>query len=207
MKSLICSLLLCGTAAAIGQSRPVEALARIYKHKDGTRTETKKDGDKNEIHEKTYRNNVLIIKRIFYCDTKGRTRQGVVFDGRNNPLGTILYGYDPNTDQLVEERQYTKDAKLVRRLFYPGALKDPRYANRHVAFTYDPNDSRAQPKVETNNVRPTRPVESDQDEFEPGIPLGTAAPAVTQPAASAAPAAGTPAPRQPRKRFLVPRKS
>jgi hypothetical protein len=211
MKSFICSMLLCCTAAVVGQAKPVDALARIYKHKDGTRTETKKDGDKNEIHEKTYRNNVLIIKRVFYCDSKGRTRQGVVFDGRNNPLGTILYGYDKTTDQLVEEQQYNKDAKLVRRLFYPGALKDSRYANRYVALTIDPDDATRQPKWETANVQPTRPVESDQDEFTPGIPLGTGAPSALQPAPhSRTPAvpAVPPAPgKQQRKRFLAPRKS
>jgi len=206
MKALVCLLLLGAAPAAFAQVKPVEALARIYKHNDGTRTETKKDGDKNEIHEKTFRNNILYIRRVFYCDSKGRTRMGVVFDGSNNPLGTIVYGYDKATDQLMEEQQYNKDAKLIRRLFYPGSLKDPRYANRYVAVNIDPND-KEQPKWETANVRPTRPVESDQDEFTPGIPLGTGAPSVTQPAASAAPPAASAAPKQQRKRFLAPRKS
>ena len=108
-------------------------------------------------------------------------------------------------------RQYNKDAKLVRRLFYPGALKDSRYANRYVALTIDPDDATRQPKWETTNVQPTRPVESDQDEFTPGIPLGTGAPSTLQPAPhSRTPATPAPPPapgKQPRKRFLAPRKS
>ena len=210
MKTFVCTLLLClaGFAAAQG-SKPIEAMSRIYKHKDGTRTETRKDGDKNEIHESTFRNNILICKRIFYCDAKGRTRQGVIYDGKNHPMGTILYGYDKATDQLVEEQQYNQNARLVRRLFYPGALKDPKYANRFVAFTFDPNDPKAAPVQDTTRpAAPTRPVDSDQDEFVPGVPLGTGAPSAMQPAPITP---GTPAPltpgSQPRKHFLAPRKS
>ena len=207
MKTLLCTLLLCCSAATgLAQgSKKYEAISRIYKHNDGTRTETRKDGDKNEIHESTFRNNVLICKRVFYCDTKGRTRQGVIYDGRLHPLGSILYGYDKNTDQLVEEQQYNKDGKLVRRLFYPGALKDPRYANRYVAFTFDPNDPKANPVAEAAPAKPTRPVDSEQEEFEPGIPLGTGAQSATAPAATTS----TPTPaaaRPPRQRFLAPRK-
>jgi hypothetical protein len=71
----------------------------------------------------------------------------------------------------VEEQQYNKSGKLVRRLVYPGALKDPKYANRYVAFTFDPSDPKSQPVQDTTTPAvPTRPVEADQDEVEPGIP-------------------------------------
>jgi len=213
MKSLACMLVLTLASTAFAQgAKPIEAMSRIYKHKDGTRTETRKDGDKNEIHESTFRNNILICKRIFYCDTKGRTRQGVIYDGRMHPMGTILYGYDRTTDQLVEEQQYNKGGKLVRRLFYPGALKDPKYANRYVAFTFDPNDPKSQPVQDTTQPAvPTRPVESDQDEFEPGIRIGPGGASSLKPAAPAPATPATPAPAapgtQPRKRFLKSSKS
>ena len=230
MKTLACLMLLSlATAVSAQGAKPIEAMSRIYNHKDGTRTETLKHGDKNEIHEKTFRNNILICKRVFFCDTKGRTRQGVIYDGREHPLGTILYGYDRSTDQLVEEQQYNKDGKLVRRLFYPGALKGEKYAkfaNRYVAFTFDPNDPKSQPVEDTSTPAvPTQPVQSDQDEFTPGVPIGPAAPSASaprQPApttparpstlppagntppATPVPASGT---KQPRKHFLTPRKS
>jgi hypothetical protein len=141
-----------------------------------------------------------------------------------NAMGVILYGYDKTTDQLVEEQQYNKSGRLVRRLFYPGALKDPKYANRFVAFTFDPDDPKANPVQDTTTpATPTRPVQADQDEFEPGIPLGPGAPAARQPApvtparpATRQPASTTPATpvpaaagtgTQPRKHFLTPRKT
>ena len=214
MKTLACILLFALAASASAQgSKRLEALSRIYKHNDGTRTETRKDGDKNEIHEKTYRDNILFCKRVFYCDTKGRTRQGVIYDGKMNPLASILYGYDKATDQLIEEQTYNKQGKLVRRLFYPGALKDPKYANRFVAMTIDPDDATRQPKYSTENATPTRPVQSEQKSFEPGVPFGGAAPAVPQTPAPASltpatPAKPAPAPlTAPRKRFLQSRKS
>lgn len=198
MKPIFLTLLLMLPAAAVcaqGQ-KPVEAYSRVHHHKDGSRTESRKDGDKKEIHELTYnKDGVLAYKRIFLTDSKGRSRRGYILDGKLNPLGSIEFGYDPTTDQLVEERQYNKEAKLIRRLFYPGSLKDPRFSKRFVAFNYDPSNPGAKPVQATEHVQPTRPVESDQDEFEPGIPIGRGAPAANavpattsasaQPAASA----------------------
>jgi hypothetical protein len=206
MKSLFCALFLTLPVAGVRAqaTSPVEAYSRIYYHKDGTRTETRKDGDKKEIYEMTYnQNSVLKCKRIFVTDSKGRTRRGIIFDGKQNPLGTIEFGYDKNTDQLVEERQYNRKAQLVRRLFYPGALKEPQFANRFVAFNYDPDNPHAKPIQSREPVRPTRPVESNQEEFEPGIPIGRSAPAAnTAPAAAAAPAASAP----PRRISILPQR-
>ena len=161
-----------GTAAFAQASKPTGAFSRIFNHRDGTRTESWKHGDKNLVEEFTYKNNILHIKRVFVTDPQGRTRQGVIYDGKLNPLGSIQFGYDPTTDQLVEERQYNNKAQLIRRLFYPGAIKGrPEFARQFVAFTYDPDKPNAQPVQVREQVRPTRPVESDQEEFEPGIPI------------------------------------
>ncbi len=215
MKSLsLCFLLAAGVAGAnaapdsSAATRSVEAYSRVYHHKDGTRTETRKDGDKNEIHELTYNeHNVLQCKRIFVTDSKGRTRRGIIYDGRLNPLGSIEFGYDSITDQLLEERQFNRKAQLVRRLFYPGALKEPEFAKRFVAFNYDPDNPNAKPIQAKEAVRPTKPVESDQDNFEVGIPLGrgAAAPANAVPAA-AAPAPASSGSAAPRRSFLPSRK-
>jgi beta-lactamase regulating signal transducer with metallopeptidase domain/biopolymer transport protein ExbD len=129
---------------------------KIIEHKDGTRTEIERDEARNEIIETTFRNDLRIVRRVFYTDKKGRPRQGVIYDGVGHPLGTVLFGYDKTTGEPVEEQQFNKDGKLIRRLFYPGALKEPKYANRFVAFTYDPDDPKSQPK-EVNDVTPTRP--------------------------------------------------
>ena len=213
MKSLHAALLCFSFAAGppAQAQKPVEAYSRIHHHRDGTRTESRKDGNKNEIHELTYnQHDVLSFRRVFMTDSKGRSRRGIIYDGKGNPLGSIEFGYDSKTDQLVEERQFNNQGKLIRRLFYPGSLKikdRPDLANRFVAFNYDPNNPKAAPVQESKEVRPTRPVESSQDEFEPGIPIGRSAPAantapaVTTPANPAANSAGK------RRSFLPVRKS
>ena len=98
-----------------------------------------------------------------------------VFD-HYNPLGSVQFGYHKVTDQLVEERQFNQKGQLVRRLFYPGALRETvsgkEYGNRFVAFNYDPNDPNAKPVQSKEVVKPTKPVESDQDDFDPQIPTG-----------------------------------
>lgn len=207
MKTLTCSLLLgLMTAAAAAQTtKPVEAYSRIHHHKDGTRTESRKHGNGNEIHELTYnKDNILKYKRIFLTDSKGRSRRGYILDGKQNPLGSIEFGYDPATDQLIEERQFNSKGLLIRRLFYPGALKDPRFSRRFVAFNYDPQNPQAKPVQETKAVEPTRPVESSQDQFDPGIPIGRPAPPLHEApgAAPASPSVPGAAPAMPRRSFL-----
>ena len=205
MKTLHAVLLLALlSAAAHAQStKPVEAYGRVHYHKDGTRTESRKDGTKNEINELTYNKyEVLAYRRFFLTDSKGRSRRGVIYDGKGNPLGSIEFGYDPTTDQLIEERQFNKEGKLIRRLFYPGSLKGADYAKRFVAFNYDPNNPNAKPVQSKEQVRPTRPVEGRQDEFEPGIPLGRGAPAAHSAPATAAPAPPGQAKPKPLGRFF-----
>lgn len=155
----------------------VEAYGKVFYHNNGQRTETQKMGNSNEIREETYdKNNVLSAVRVFQLDSKGRLRNGVIYDGRKNPVGSTRYSFDPQTDQPIEEQLFNKDGKLVRRLFYPGALKDPRYAKRTVAFSFDPNKPSDLGKVVEGRARPIVPVTQNEDEFEPGMPTGTAAP-------------------------------
>jgi hypothetical protein len=121
----------------------------IHYHRDGTRTESIKDGTGTRIKEKTYsENSILSFVREFETDSKGRLRNGVIYDGRKNVLGSMVYGYDATTDQIVEERLFNAKGQIIRRLFYPGALKDPRFTKRFVAFNYDPDNPDAKPVAE-----------------------------------------------------------
>ena len=206
MKSLTLILLLLPTGQYAHAQKNVEAMSRVYHHNDGTNTTTVKDGDKNRIDEFTYnQNHILVCKREFITDKKGRWRKGYIFDGKLNPKGSIDFGYDPATDQLVEERQYNQDGKLIRRLFYPGVLKDPRFGNHPVALIYNPNDQKAQPVMDRGEVTPTRPVDRDLKEFTPGIPLGRGAPAPGGVQATLQPLPAT-APEKKRRSILAPRK-
>lgn len=187
------------------EDKRIEAFSRIHYHRDGTRTESLKDGTGTRIKEKTYNeNSVLVFVREFETDSKGRLRNGVIYDGKKNVLGSMYYGYDSTTDQIVEERLLNARGRMVRRLFYPGALKDPRFAKRFVAFNYDPDNPGAKPVADTKDVKPVRPVEQAQDSFDPGTPMGKGpAPSLHGGAAKPAPAAAA---KPPGRSFLPQRK-
>ena len=205
---LLFILPLLAAAAQAQTGKQAGAYSRIFQHLDGTRTESFKHGNKNTIEELTYKNNILHCIRVFTTDSKGRTRQGVIYDGKRNPLGSILFGYDFATDQLVEERQFNKKGQLIRKLFYPGAIKNrPEFARRFVAFTYDPDNPDAKPVQVREPVRPIRPVENNQEEFEPGIPINPGSSGARPDAAPSAPTPAQPAATAARKRsFFAPRK-
>jgi hypothetical protein len=199
LRYTLLSALLC-TAVRAEQA---EAYSQIFRHKDGTRTESFKNGDKNLIQEFTYsQQNILKMKRVFVTDSKGRCRSGVIYDAKLNPLGSVYFGYDPQTSLPVDEKQYNREGKLIRRLYYPGTLKDPAYSKRYVAVYYDPNHPDAAPVISKEKVAPTRPVESNQDEFVPGIPIGASAPAANAAPAPRNTANTAPVPAAPRKRFF-----
>jgi hypothetical protein len=184
LTALLTAALLSSATAANEElvDRPVGAFGRKFIHRDGTYTLSAKQGDKTTIIEETYNKaNVMRYKRIFQTDTQGRLRNGVIYDGRKNALGSILFGYDPKTDRIIEERQFDKKGRLIRRIFYPGAIKpgpgvDPRLVNQGFALVYDPDRPQAKPVQEAAPATPTAPVTSEQDEFTPGIPMGRAAP-------------------------------
>jgi hypothetical protein len=91
------------TRTAPAEDKRIDAFSRIHYHRDGTRTESIKDGTGTRIKEKTYsENSILSFVREFETDSKGRLRNGVIYDGRKNVLGSMVYGYDATTDQIVE---------------------------------------------------------------------------------------------------------
>jgi hypothetical protein len=189
------------------EDKRIEAFSRIHYHRDGTRTESLKDGTGTRIKEKTYNeNSVLVFVREFETDRKGRLRNGVIYDGKKNVLGSMYYGYDSATDQIVEERLFNAKGNIIRRLFYPGALKDPRFAKRFVAFNYDPDNPAAKPVADTKDVKPVRPVEQAQDSFDPGTPMGKGPAPSLHGAAKPAPAAAAGTAKPPGRSFLPQRK-
>ncbi len=176
--SLIFSVALAALSIpAPAQEKRIEAFGKVFLHNDGQRTETQKMGNSDLIREETYdKNDILTAIREFKVNSKGQLVNGIIRDGKGTPLGSTAYTFDERTGQPLEEQLYNKDGKLVRRLFYPGVLKDPRFAKRTVAFTYDPSKPEDRGKLVQGKVKPIVPVTRDEDEFEPGLPQGTAAP-------------------------------
>lgn len=226
LTALITSAILCSAAPA-GENLanvPLGAYARRYTHRDGTYTLTAKQGDKSLIVEETYNaKHIMKCKRVFQTDSQGRLRNGVVYDGKKNPLGSIWYGFDKKTDLVTQEQHYNKKGQLICWVFYPGALKDypnidPQLVRRGAALYYNPDDPKAKP-VQADAPAPVAPVQGEQGDFKPGVQIerpaqsvsggvnqaampalippanAAALPAATPPGGAAAqPAPGTPAP-------------
>lgn len=183
---------------ASAQQKGPDALSRVFKHNNGTRTETQKMGGSNEIRETVYdKNSIKCAERVFRLDTQGRIMNGVIYDGKANAIGSTRNFFHPQTGQILKEELYNAKGQKIRELYYPGSLKEPHFAKRMVAFNFDPNAPKAAPRQVTGEVRPIVPTTKNEDEFEVGLPQGTAAPTLQEAQsrernrATAAPAAST----------------
>jgi hypothetical protein len=198
-----CTLLLALAlpSGASAQQEGPDALSRIFKHNDGKRTETQKMGGSSKISEWVYdRNNILCGGRLFSLNEKGQITSGVIYDGKKHPVGSTINTFDPQTGQMMKEELKNAQGQLIRILYYPGALKDPRFSKRMVAFNLDPNNKAAPPRQVTGTVRPIVPVTKDEDEFEPGLPPGRGAPTLQE----AAPSRERPTPSKTAPRSWLP---
>lgn len=196
------ALLFLSGGAALAQQEAIQAYGKKFFHRDGQRTETQKMGNSLTVVQETYsKDDILTEVRVFKVDEQGRPLSGRLMDGRKNKIGVMTYRYDPNTQQLMCEELSNREGQLIRRLFYPGALKDPRYAKRIVAFSYDPKKGgNAQPTEIKGTAQPIMPVTQSGGDFQPGVAQGTAAPTPEE-AAAAAKARNMPVtiPQSPRK--------
>lgn len=139
-----------------------------FRHANGWRTETQKTGDSLSLRQHTFDvNNTLAEVRIFKMDAAGHLRNGVIYDGRKTPMGSTKYIYDSDGGQLLAEELFDKNGKLVRRLYYPGALKDPKFASRQVAFSFNPDKAKSREVEIEGPVSPIVPQTQDGGEFEP----------------------------------------
>ena len=76
---------------------------------------TSSERKNSEIRDSTYnKENELIGVKVIYLDSLGRHRQGVTYDARNQPTGSILFDYDPKSGEVSAERHFDKAGKLVR---------------------------------------------------------------------------------------------
>jgi hypothetical protein len=189
------------------QSQAPDALSRILRHRDGKRTETQKMGGANEIRESVFdKNNILCGVRLFRLDQQGRITNGVIYDGRKTAVGSTKNTYDPTTGQILFEEMFDKRGRKIRVLYYPGALKDARFAKRTVAFSIDPDAPKAAPREIEGPAAPIAPVTKEEDSFEPGLPQGTAAPRTEREARERNRPAAPPAPEKvPRRSWLTPK--
>jgi hypothetical protein len=172
-------LVISGAQTALGNasSEATDPLGRAWgkkiSHFDGTYTNSTKDADKNQITEDTFdTSDVLAVRRLFFLDTDGNLRRGIILDGKGNPKASTLYDY--RGKQLVEERMFNAQGQLIRRLFPPGVLPNvPQNQKRSIAVTIDPSTQKEVSRQATEE-KPVEPITEAQKTFNPGIDMGGA---------------------------------
>ncbi|MEZ5326640.1 MAG: hypothetical protein R3F19_16455 [Verrucomicrobiales bacterium] len=171
----VASLSVASTAWSQLELKSEDSWARKIMHYDDSNenlegiTVAKKNPVDDTLEETTYnQHEIMITRRMFQMDSKGRIRNGLIFDGKKNLLGRTEYGFD-KWDRIQQERLYTKKGKLVRALLY-------RYDSsgspiKPIAYTFDPSDPSSKKQV-TTDVEPILPASRNESDF-PGIKIKT----------------------------------
>ena len=116
----------------------VQHNVRLMRHRDGTTTEYRRSGDEKTLRKRRLSGtkggrNAIITTTLYRMDQRGNPLSCKIFDGKENLLYKVSYGYHRKTGRLVAEDTYDarvpqKDAQTgeevpVRRMywFYDGA--------------------------------------------------------------------------------------
>ena len=111
---------------------------RIMRHRDGTNTEYRRSSDEKTLTKRRRDGarggrNAIVTTTVYRMDARGNPLSCKIFDGKENLLYKVAYGYHRKTGQLIAEDTYDarvpqRDAKTgkevpVRRMywFYDGA--------------------------------------------------------------------------------------
>jgi hypothetical protein len=115
-------------------------------------------------------NGVEISRREFVMDTKGRIRNGAIWDGQHRLLARTLYGFD-EYDRINEERTFHPNGRVLRRLLFKYDATGRRLPNKF--YTWNPQDPYG-PLVESqpgnDNATPLLPIQRTDKEL-PGLGL------------------------------------
>ncbi len=138
----------------------------FVKHADGSSTKSVLDAEKNRIVEDKFdANQVLVRRKIFQMDDKGRVRNGVVMDAKGDAIGSLKYGYKED-GTINEERLYNTKGELVQRKFPPGTLVGvAANVNSPVVFNVDSTDPAKLVDLAMTVLDPT------EESFTPGLPV------------------------------------
>lgn len=87
---------------------------RMTKHDDGSKTIYTRTPDRKTITQKTFTaGGVLSMVRIYRMDENENPRSCKIFDGQNNELFKVSYGYSRTDGQLREERMFDSRTKRI----------------------------------------------------------------------------------------------
>ena len=115
---------------------------RIIRHSDGSRTRFTRTSDNRTLTKnKNGPNGALVMRTVYRMDTHGNPIGCKIFDGKDNLLFKVSYGYRKADGLLVEERMF--DARVRR--------NDPNTGEempvQRVCYVYDAQGNRSAPIV------------------------------------------------------------
>jgi len=128
------------------QANELEAVdgpnVRVMRHEDGSRTLFTRTPDNRSLTKKKFNaNGVLVMLTNYRMDSNSNPVSCKIYDGTNNLLYKVSYGYRKSDGQLVEERMF--DARTKR--------ADPNSGVempvQRVCYVYDAQGNRSAPIV------------------------------------------------------------
>lgn len=128
------------------QSNELEAVdgpnVRVMRHEDGSRTLFTRPPDNRSLTKKKFNaNGVLVMMTNYRMDSNSNPVSCKIYDGSNNLLYKVSYGYRKSDGQLVEERMF--DAR-TKRLHPNSGVEMPV---QRVCYVYDAQGNRSAPIV------------------------------------------------------------
>ena len=145
---------------------------RVMRHGDGSRTVfTRAPDDRTLTKKKFSASGVLNMLTIYRMDTNGNPIGCKIYDGQNELLYKVSYGYRISDGQLVEERMF--DARVTRRDKDTGK----EMPVQRICYLYDAQGNRSAPIV--YNLLPGKKFEEvfgvkssalDKNPFKEGAP-------------------------------------
>ncbi len=115
---------------------------RVMRHTDGSTTRFTRTPDNRTLtNRKLSAYGVLTMLTVYRMDSMGNPTGCQIFDGNNQRLFKVSYGYRKSDGQLVEERMF--DARVVRRDPHTGA----EMPIQRICYVYDAAGNRSAPIV------------------------------------------------------------
>ncbi len=146
-RGLLVAVVLTATAARVVAEAPpppkVEAegpYVRVMRNQDGSSTVFRRSPDNRTLTKKTLTAQGTVQSiTVYRMDPEGNPRSCKIYDGQNQELFKVSYGYDKQYGRLVEERMFDSRVKRI----------DPNTGNempvRRFLYTYDAQGNRSRP--------------------------------------------------------------
>ena len=134
------------TCAAQGAGSNFDAVdgpnVRVMRHDDGSRTILTRTPDNKTLYKKKFNGNgTLTMLTVYRMDVNQNPLSCKIFDGRNNCMFKVSYGYRKSDGQLVEERMFDARARRTN----PDTGKEMPI--QVVKYVYDADGNRSAPIV------------------------------------------------------------